>query len=161
MIQRIQHLYFLLIGAIAVWFCISPILTFEIEGATIITKNISARNIEVTGQGLPMLVDEYWSLFIVLISIAIISLVAIFLYNNRKLQEIFGYLNYVLIVIFVVLFLKIFFENIDADSFPINAINSLSMFKLILMFGSLVLNFMAIKGINDDNELLKSADRIR
>lgn len=161
MIQRIQHLYLLAISAICIWLSFSPIITLSVENANSIQKNICSNSVSMVSNGIPLNTDEYVSIFIMLILIAACSIISIFLFKKRNVQEVLGYINYLLIVIFIILLMMKFFDNIDVNEFPINSITNTSIIKIVLIFGLLLLNFLSIKGIKADEDLIKSADRIR
>lgn len=97
--------------------------------------------------------------------IALVSLVIgwtiniIFGYKNRKRQMTHTKLNFLFIaLLIIVLFVKAFTA---IPNFAFNTLSMQSTFGLALLFFMLYLNLRALMLIRKDEELVKSADRIR
>ena len=161
MIQRIQHIYFFLIALIAIWFSVINICSFSLENISAQFKNIYATHVEITSNTAPLITEEYNGMLVSLILIALVSFVNIFMFKNRKLQEKIGYINYLAITAFIVLFIMKFLDNTDMTMFSTSSLTTSSWVNFALMFGMLFLNFLAINGIKADEELVRAADRIR
>jgi amino acid transporter len=80
-------------------------------------------------------------------------------YKDRKKQIKFGWINMVAIVLLVVAFLVkaiLFIPNFDSSNLLV-----LSIFGMSIFFFIIYLNLRAIMLIKKDEELVRSADRIR
>jgi hypothetical protein len=141
MIQRLQSVWLLLAAAAA--FCSLKLPFFS---GDMIAENQSRVRVELTAQS---------NLLLLILSagVGIASLIAIFLYKNRKLQ-----LRIVLFTLLVsILNLVLFFMQTkkfvpDAGNYSLTAV-----FALFIP----VLLFFAIRGIRRDEKLVKSLDRLR
>ena len=97
--------------------------------------------------------------------VILFSAFIIFSFKNRKKQIKLAAFNFLLICTFIVL---MFYSFDNAKSFLDLSLNNQGAelsttygIGMILPLLSLVFNFLAIKGIRKDEELVKSADRIR
>ncbi|MBV7439810.1 DUF4293 domain-containing protein [Weeksellaceae bacterium TAE3-ERU29] len=99
--------------------------------------------------------DDYKVIFAMFMSSGLLSFIVIFLYKNRKRQLIYNYLNIVLNLVLVGLLAYNLFN------LPGEGINSQKGIGLILPLISIILLFMANRGIKKDEKLVKSIDRIR
>ncbi|MCI2229054.1 DUF4293 domain-containing protein [Polaribacter sp. MSW13] len=143
MIQRIQTIYLLLASAI------SGGLIFVFNLWSTLNKDVFAldliSNKEITLKIIPV------SFF----ASAIISFVAIFLYNNRKLQFVIGR-----IIILINLFLLglLIYLSLTLSGETIVSEKGIGMFIPIL---AILLVVLANKAIKKDEDLVKSVDRLR
>ena len=155
MIQRKQTL-FLLLAIIAYAVCLFlPIASVEPKtmGAEVLVYNLG-----LVGDGGIKIANTCLPLFIDIVVCAVLALVTIFKYKNRKVQmtgcsitmlfSLLWYIDYVLIYMGVI---------------PIVEVEGAVevKFAACLPFISIILVAMAKKGINDDEKLVKAADRIR
>jgi len=140
MIQRLQSVWLLLAAAAA--FCS---LQFPFYSGTMIIENQSKR-VELSAQG---------NLLLLILSagVGIASLIAIFLYKNRKMQ-----LRIVLLTLLVSIINLVLFFMQTKKFVPGEGNYSLSaVFALFIP----ILLFFAIRGIRRDEKLVKSLDRLR
>lgn len=151
MIQRIQTLYLLAATLCVALFYFFPLAVFE--SSTHVFEFFacylaSDGNSETLFNLLPLSVLPALSL--------LISLLAIFSFKNRSLQIKLGRLNY-LVLLAVLAVSAIFYykigESIDISGKP--------GFVAILPLVAIFFIFMANKAIKKDDNLVKSADRIR
>ena len=136
MLQRIQTLYLLAIAAITGGLVFVLNLWIAIDGTTVYAKN------------------EFLLLGLFLSS-AILAVITIFLFKNRKLQFVLNrlniILNFTLLGIFVVRSLNISGEsNISEKGIG-----------MLLPIISIVFLVLANKAIKKDEDLVKSVDRLR
>jgi len=94
---------------------------------------------------------DIWAVMGLCILVAIISIVAIFLFKNRSSQIKIGRLNIVLILI--LMGVAVYFELQDGDFQP--------YFGIGLPLIVLILNVLAIQAVQADDKLIRSADRLR
>ena len=155
MIQRKQTL-FLLLAVIACAFCLFlPVGSFEPKGMGVTTQ---VYNLGVVGETGISISSTCIPLFLLQCVTAILSLVTIFLFNNRKLQMSLCSVALLFDALWCVDYALILFGII-----PVPEVEG----KMSLGFGaclpvvSLILIWMAKKGVEHDEKLVKAADRIR
>ena len=136
MIQRIQTLYLLIATAI------SACLIFVFDLYT--DKN----------QALVFAKDDYFYLGLFLGS-ALLSLISIFSYKNRKSQFVLGRLNIILNFILLGVFV---YQSLNLSG---ETLVSEKGIGLILPIFSIVFLVLANKAIKKDEDLVKSVDRLR
>lgn len=141
MIQRKQTLW-LLFAAIA------ALLTLKFP---FYTGNIVKDT--VTGVKTFELLNARFDIFITILSVAVgvVALITIFLFNDRKKQMLFTAVNTIVSVLVIALY---YFQT---KKFVDGAYSITS----ILILAVPVLLIMAIIGINKDEKLIKSVDRLR
>ena len=154
--QRQQTL-FLLVAVILSALCrVLPVRSGEPKGmgADSLVYNLGV----VMGDGGLAVSTTCIPLFVLLSVTAILSLVTIFLYKNRKVQMSICKNAMLLNVLWLIDYVLILFGII-----PIPEIEGkVSIeFAACLPIVSIILLAMAYKGINDDEKLVKAADRIR
>lgn len=155
MIQRKQTL-FLLFAVIACAFCLFlPVGVIQPKG---MGTDTLIYNLGVVGDQGMAISSTCIPLFLLQSVTAVLSLVTIFLFKNRKLQislcsvallfDVLWYVDYALMFLGII---------------PIPEVegNVGFQFAACLPLVSLILIFMAKKGVQDDEKLIKAADRIR
>lgn len=155
MIQRKQTLWLLLAGILLFMTALFPLLSKEFGGilstlySTAVKSNIPQGN---TTMAASMATNP---LFILNIFVATLCMVNIFHYKNRQRQK--------ALVLLGVFMIMAFIGAIFYYAFAIfNGFEGLKFHPGIIMpFVALILNLMAISGINHDERLIKSADRLR
>ena len=166
MIQRKQTL-FLLLAVIAIVVCLFlPIAGMEPK--TAMGGDSLLYNLGVVGgdQGGIMFSSTCLPLFLLLAVSACLSLVNIFMYKNRNLQKslcsvalLFGVLWY---VDYALMLFGVVQPVADSAAHNLDLSGKVSLkFAACLPLVSMLLVWMAKKGVNDDIKLLKAADRIR
>ncbi len=141
MIQRIQSIY-LLLAAI----CMLLMFTAPIE-----TLQAVPTNLEVKGYNL------LWFIQALIILTAAILVLSIFQFKNRNLQKRFCFGAIILVGI---TFFAAFF-GAAASSTTIKVVAVVYKWGLSLPLISIVFIFLALSGINKDEKLIRSADRLR
>ena len=150
MIQRVQTLYLLLTGVLMAITLFFPLLAFQAEGefykmdAFRIAGQMGAETFSTIG------------LFFVGALSALLALVSIFFYKKRSLQIKLTMFNIFLMVAFVAYVLVLGFNfsvRLNAEWRP--------AFAMALPVISIILSWLAIKGIRADEALVRSLDRIR
>ena len=137
MIQRIQSLYMLLVAAIAGGLTsVFSLYTLENEGEIFAKDDLT-----------------YFGLFI---ASAILALITIFLFKNRKLQFVLNRLNILLNLILLGIFVYRIL-NLSGGT----EIVSEKGIGVILPIISIVLLVLANRAIKKDEDLVKSVDRLR
>ncbi len=151
MIQRIQSIYFLVSAFIFIAVFTFPLWTYS-NGQGVYNMFVySLKNIQ-SG------VSLYTLLPLVILSAltAVLNIIALFTYKNRKKQMHICKINYLLIFGFMIVLTMYIIRmgnTLQTNGYP--------GFGLIMPFIGLTLVFMAHKAVKRDEDLVKSADRIR
>jgi len=141
MIQRIQSIYLLLAAL-----CMLLMLAAPIETLLAVPTNL-----EVSGMNL------HWFILLFILLTAVILVLSIFQFKNRNLQK---RLCFVAVIFIGISFLFAFF-GAAANVTTIKVIGVVYKWGLSLPLISIVFTFLALTGINKDEKLIRSADRLR
>jgi len=137
MLQRIQSIWLLLASACA-------IVSFKVPFFSGTNK-----------EGIPsfnLVPDaDHFVLMLLTIVVAVLSLVCIFLYRNRTTQ-----MRIVLLTMFIQIGLLAFYIK-ETMAFITGTYALTSILQVLI----LVFLFLAIRGINHDNKLIRDSDRLR
>lgn len=155
MIQRIQSVYLLLTVLLSSLFLKGNILTFKKDTGTIIIMNIKEAY-QLTETGSSGLIQNQIPALIILFTVLLLSLIAIFLYRNRKLQMKLTLGIIVLTIAFIAVL--IFYSVSIILKFQVTLVLGYKMFIPLLM---ILFGILACRGIRKDEELVKSYDRLR
>lgn len=136
MIQRIQSIY-LLIALI-----VMGVLPFVFQ-------------LETTAAGEKVFFTDHITDLILFLSSAVLSLITIFLFSNRKLQFVLCRLNIILNLILLGLFV---YHSLSVSGEVATSEKGIGMFLPIF---SIVFLVLANKAIKKDEDLVKSVDRLR
>lgn len=158
MIQRIQTVY-LSISALcaAIPVMLSAVLVSLSSGDSV--YQLRPLGIYLVNEGVPALVLNAYPLAAASVLIIILSLYAIFQFSNRKFQIILarvGQLAHLLQVGLVMLYMGKMEELAGATEVQ----GSPSLWLLLPCIG-LITSFLAVRAIQKDDELVRSADRLR
>ena len=156
MIQRKQSL-FLLVAVIAYVLCLFlPVGIIQPEG---MGTAISVHCLGTVNGEMGMSFDTTCApLFLLCAVSALLSLVTIFMYKNRKLQ--INLCNIILLfsVLWYIDYLVMYFDVVGLE----NATGKMGFtFGSCLPLVGIILTWMARKGVSDDEKLVRVADRIR
>jgi hypothetical protein len=155
MLQRIQSIYLLLAGLVIFGLFLFPV-------AHNIYINTISSTIKVTGVyqdsgGRQAQMQTFTALIAATAIVGIIPFVLIFLYKNRKQQILYCYLYIVAIIGYSFWMV----QTVKSAVGPITLTTSNFGIGALLSSISIVLVIMAVKGIQRDEKLIKSADRLR
>lgn len=143
MIQRIQTLWLLMVVILA-----ALSLKFGFYVGTWISEGVQHPQIILNGHNPSILV------FATTIVILVVSLMAIFMYKNRKQQLMVGIVD---LLLSIALFI-FYYQEIHSNFLPGSGTLTLtSVFVFLLP----IFIIMALRGISRDIRLLKRADRLR
>ena len=149
MIQRIQSVYLLVVTILMVVCMCSPV------------GSIIARTQEISEFGnlcitLPDGTKDYapWALFVILLVVALLSFGTIFLFKKRMLQIRLTIFSSVVLVGYYLALVAYIFMLAENTSFT-------PSWTICLPFASIILNWLAIRGIGADEALVKAYDRLR
>jgi hypothetical protein len=108
-------------------------------------------NLEINGM------DLHWFILMLISFTAAVQMLAIFQFKNRNLQK---RLCFIAIILIGSSFLSAFFAA-AANVTTIKVIGVAYKWGLSLPLISIVFTFLALNGINKDEKLIRSADRLR
>ena len=149
MIQRIQSVYLLAVMILMIICMCNPI------GSIIANTNeISTfTNLCIT---MPDGSHDYapWALFAILLIVSVLSLVTIFLFKKRMLQIRLIIFSSVMLIGYYLALVAYIFMLADETTFS-------ASWTICLPFISIILNWLAIRGIGADEALVKAYDRLR
>jgi hypothetical protein len=154
MIQRIQTVYLLIVTVLSVIVIFLPVSAI-ITSATVF--DLSYKGF-VSTPHIDALQVNTWPLTLVAALIPLVSFGSIFLYKKRQLQIRINIINFLLMdVYYIVVLVFMYF----ADSKL--AINSqwIYHFAFVLPAVNMVFTFLAIRGIQKDEKLVRSLNRLR
>ncbi|HYG15696.1 MAG TPA: DUF4293 domain-containing protein [Bacteroidia bacterium] len=164
MIQRIQTIYLLLIALISgLLIFVNPSYA-ELKGFDKWTQgekgNISVRfNTAVYDVKGNVVQTENLSLMTYTLAvICLLALFGIFLFKNRRLQALLTAFNYIFILILIALMVYYIVRYRDNISQEVETDAAIGLFFPLFLP---VFNFMALRRISYDEELVRSSDRIR
>lgn len=151
MIQRIQTIYLILTIILAFLFLSGDIIHFQ-NGTAISLKGISTLQLENLSD--PQL--STWPLTLFSLIVPVIAFATIFLFRNRPLQ-----MKFTLFLILMIIFqigAVIYFTMAVDKTFRTELQPGIKLVFPVLM---LIFSALAYRGINKDEELVKSYDRLR
>lgn len=153
MLQRIQTIYLLIIVALIVATLFLPLAMLQVGDAFF---SFDATGLNTIAEQ-PKLMYPTWGLFALAAVIAIVSLMAIFMFKKRILQIRLCIFNALLMLGFYGLFaFFVWTLKGELEGVTISVKIALS-FPLI----SLILDYLAIRNIGADEALVRSLDRLR
>ena len=160
MIQRLQTIYFIAIILICAMACGGSLINVHQMGDGLVRDYIMNLIYLRSYENGVMVATSIQYELIALVSIVIGWTINIILgYKNRKRQMTHTKINFLLIgALIIVLFTKAFTTIPD---FAFATLSMQSTFGLALLFFMLYLNLRALLLIRKDDELVKSADRLR
>jgi hypothetical protein len=152
MIQRIQSIWFLLAGITIASLLFFPMVTASTGQAEYYV--IANGLYEKIGETSKILTPSY-PLLLMTIAVAIMCIVNIFNFKNRTRQKRLAYINIVFIIA-LSLFCSIYSKKIPGGLEAANY--NVGMFLPVV---AIFFCILGVRGINNDEKLLKSADRLR
>lgn len=154
MIQRIQSLYFFLTTLLVVLFLPGTDLSFiNKTGAAV---NVCFGGIYNTANGAGSIAEKLYIFPAFIIVIALVALVAIFLFKKREMQLLVSRILTGIIVLFGIYTAWLVTSVISR--YEAHFVPGIKAFLIVLM---LVFSILASRGIIKDIDLVKSYDRLR
>lgn len=153
MIQRIQSIY-LLVAAIIMAVTFSAPLICQ-EGFSLFSYGFY--NYTSTGEEIAKI--PYGILIIGLLAI-LLPIISIFLFKKRKRQRKFVWTS-IIFTIFYMITCLVYMNSFLGDKDFINVYIKEINFTYYLPLIAIIFEFLAIRGINKDEKLIRSVDRIR
>lgn len=176
MIQRIQTLYlfssaFLLSILLWIPFISSESTTYTLlggqihraDGSTIIDEvKVFPPLVKMIKKINPTIIDDSVVIsFFLLVIPFLLLIIAIFLFKKRKLQIRLVYSGMLFIVVFLIGFMMAIASIISSNQANGIEFSPLGSLGMLVPFIALVLAWLAARNIKKDEELVRSADRIR
>lgn len=155
MIQRIQSLYLTFIIILSVLLLNGSILKFTGESGNAV-KLSAAGALSDEGQKLIAQVGQSWTVTALLAGICLISIASLFMYRNRRIQMLLTISVTVLSVLLTGVLAWLGFSVIQ--DFKMTFIPGIKMSFPVLI---LVFSILAFMGIQKDDRLVKSYERLR
>ena len=156
MIQRKQSIFLLVVAVLMSWTLVRPYAQLVLrDGYTLvfyslfIEKHATILETENIKYTVP--------LFLLILATASINLVNIFLYTRRILQIRLCIVSAVLLVLITLTMFYYYTMTRYTNEYSMHAYRLAAIFPII----GIIMNFLAFRGINHDEELVKSYDRIR
>ncbi len=157
MIQRIQSVWLLLSGLVLTTLFLFPYVSYiDLVG---LGKQIYVSGIYTSVNNESVKQESFILQSIVAVFIAIMPIVLIFLFKDRKRQIKFIYLQLVLIVLFAV-WMYVSANNVLSANNQYLSANNIGI-GFFLLPVSIIFLSMALGAIRGDEKLIKSADRLR
>ena len=153
MIQRIQTIFLLITAALMITLIFMPLATFNTADAS---YEFISYGVNSLGEPSFTAVNT-WSLTALLALSGILAFVSVFFYKKRPLQIRCCQFNFLLILAFYLVFFIYWWtiqKSLAAESIALEA--SLSM-----PVAALILDYLAMRKIKQDENLVRSMDRIR
>lgn len=155
MLQRIQSVYLFLAGLVIFALFIFP-LVHNVSFAAM-PSTITVTGVYVQGSVQQMHVKPFTGLEIATVIVGLLPMVLIFLYSNRKRQIMLCYVYIFLLFGYTYWQTQVVKELLDVSTFKIGNFG----IGVLLCPISIVLTLVAIKAIQRDEKLVRSADRLR
>lgn len=157
MIQRIQSVWLLLSGLVLTTLFLFPYVNYiDLVG---LGKQIYVSGIYTSVNNEAVKQESFILQSIVAVFIAVMPIVLIFLFKDRKRQIKFIYLQLVLIVLFAV-WMYVSANNVLSANNQYLSANNIGI-GFFLLPVSIIFLSMALGAIRNDEKLIKSADRLR
>jgi cell division protein FtsW (lipid II flippase) len=152
MIQRMQTIWLFLASLMVFLLLLIPIVTQQANGTDywIVATGLYQKTNQVISK-----VESFNPLLVCTIATALLALVNIFNYTNRSLQKKLALLNIVFILALS------FWIYVSAKKIPGGLENADPNLGAFFPFLAVVFVALAWRGINNDEKLIKSADRLR
>lgn len=150
MLQRIQSIFLLLVCALMAVTAFSPLFTLADASGTLFTFCSSG----IIGNNTQL---HTWGVLSIAGLSALLALINIFLYKNRKRQIAIGRVTSLLIIFFYVTAFVYFNSYANKYGFSFSAVQ----YGIVFPFIALIFNTLAILRIKKDEKLVRSLDRIR
>ncbi|RHO54456.1 DUF4293 family protein [Tannerella sp. AM09-19] len=152
MIQRIQSFYLFLVAALVLSMLFMPLAGYSNADGN---WQFLAMGVYTMADPAQMVLPA-WPIAILIALMGLLACISIFLYKNRILQMKFCLFNGLMLLAFY----PIFFLYLWVNGKSLAATSSLAA-ALVIPLVAVILEYMAYRKINQDEQLVRSADRIR
>lgn len=155
MIQRVQSIWLLLATLTLISLLFLPLITKNVTGAeySIYTNGLHLKTNDVAGNGTT--IAPFLPLMIANLAVAAICFFNIFAFKNRAAQKRIASVSIVLVLVLAA------WSSVYGQELPGGLTNASVGSGAILLLLAIVFCALAIRGIRKDEQLLRSADRLR
>lgn len=154
MIQRIQSLYLFVATVLVALAAVFPLLLFQLEDQDVQLRAFLWET--VLAEGETQQLHTLWSLGISFCITALLDFVIIFFYKKRRFQIKLTHYAFILkIALCVVIAYFAYIVNVE------NVVSIKPRVGILLILISMVFDWLAVKAIRKDENLVRSIDRIR
>lgn len=158
MIQRPQTLFFLAVVAISVMLMFSNTIFYTAENpATSEKYNVEYDETEMIAADGAAKEGNTW-LVSFAAAIAVLSLASLLMFKNRKLQALLSSFNFLFIFGLIVM---MYMYSMNMNYFEGQNVDASFTFSALLPLALMFFNFLALRGIKKDEQLIRSMDRLR
>lgn len=164
MIQRLQTIYLLLIAVVAGLLLFMDATYFEVQGIDKWTNNTKGTislgfdNAVWTVNNETVQTDSLPKLTYTLATIVLLAVIGIFTFKNRKLQMMLTAFNYIFML---VLFGLMIWYGVQYKGYVNQEVDTNIGIGLFFPLFLPVFNYLALRRINIDEQLVRSMDRLR
>ncbi len=154
MIQRIQSVYLLLATGLFFFMLTNPLAQIQLPGDVFLLfhHNQITAVASDTFQPVPT-----WPVTVLIVVVMLVGLVNIFLYKHRTLQMRLCVFN--ILLMFGLVGLIYFYTKYTLHKF--DGVRSVFLWPIVVPFISIILTYLALKGVQKDDAIVKSYERIR
>ncbi len=158
MIQRPQTLYFLAIVAISLMLLFSDTVFFIAENTSTQEKyNVEYDETEIIAKDGTIKESNTWLIYFIG-AISLLSLAALLVFKNRKMQVLLSSFNFLIILGLIVM---MYMYSLHMNYFEGQDSQANYTFSALLPLAILFFNFLALRGVRKDEQLIRSMDRLR
>lgn len=155
MIQRVQTIWLFLAAIALMLMLFLPLVSVEVKNTETSLHTIGLYEDVVGKPGIGTLKEAFTPLFITNIVIAVLCFINIFNFKRRRMQKRIAVVSIILVISFA------FWCFIFAERLPGGLENARFDFAAYLPALSILFCIFAIGGINKDEKLIRSAERLR
>ncbi|MBE9599254.1 DUF4293 domain-containing protein [Pedobacter sp. MC2016-24] len=155
MIQRVQSIWLLLATLTLISLLFLPLITKNVDATaySIYTNGLHQKTNAASGNGL--IIEPFLPLMIANIALAAICFFNIFAFKNRSAQKRIAAVSIVLVLVLAG------WSSVYGQHLPGGLTNASVGSGAILLLLAIIFCALAIRGIRKDEQLLRSADRLR
>ncbi len=158
MIQRIQTVYLLALIVCAVCLFFIPISSVSSAGAAVNRVSVlHVNSVKVFENNEAHVTTPVYDLLVVNVAIILLAALTIVLFKKRKLQLMLCRLLMVMIIVLVLLA----FRNTDALSADEGGVKAIYQAGAYMVVVSLLFVYLAMRGIKNDEDFIRSSERLR
>jgi hypothetical protein len=156
MIQRKQSVYLLLVAVLMSWLLVRPYAEIKVyDGHSLLFYSLSIRS--YAGPDHFERVKQTIALALIIIATGILNFATIFYFSRRIIQMRLCIVSIIMLSSIILIMIYYYMQMGDTVKVIGHAFRFASIFPIV----SLIANFLAYRAINQDEELVKSYDRIR
>lgn len=153
MIQRIQSFYLFLVAALVLSMLFMPLAGYSNADGD---WQFMAMGVYTMADPAQMVLPA-WPIAILIALMGLLACITIFLYKNRVLQMRFCLFNALMLLVFYPVFFLYWWINEKSLAATSSSLGA----ALVIPLVAIILEYMSYRKINQDEQLVRSSDRIR